>query len=426
MATTANVNATSFQAGRSGPDVRSDCRVVFVPRGAGGIDIELQSKVAAYYGDSILTQARQVLADLGVEHARLVIEDAGALRYVISARIEAAVRRADLGEGRRSLPEPIALPAPSSRDRLRRSRLYLPGSEPKYFTNAALHAPDAVILDLEDAVHPAEKDSARIVVRNALRAVDFGNCERIVRINQGPLGLADLDEVVPESPDLILIPKTERADQVTEVEQRIARVQSRCGLHRDIWLLPILESALGIEHAWAIATASPHNVALTIGLEDYTADLGVVKTALGAESLYARTRLVNAARAAGLQPNDSVYGDVGDLPGLAAWARNARALGFEGMGCVHPLQIAVIHDAFAPTQQEIERALRIFAAYEEAQARGLGVVSLGSKMIDAPVVQRALKLVQTAERMGLVTQEMRAAATVPSRETKAASDGGEG
>ena len=426
MASTANVNATSFGAGRSGPDVPSDCRVVFVPRGAGGIDIELQSKVAAYYGDSILTQARQVLADLGVEHARLLIEDAGALPYVISARIEAAVRRADLGEGRRSLPEQMALPAPSPRDRLRRSRLYLPGSEPKYFTNAALHAPDAVILDLEDAVHPAEKDSARILVRNALRAVDFGNCERMVRINQGPLGLADLDEVVPESPDLILIPKTERAEQVIEVEQRIARVQSRCGMHRDIWLLPILESALGIENAWAIATASAHTVAFTIGLEDYTADLGVAKTALGAESLYARTRLVNAARAAGLQPNDSVYADIGDLAGLAAWARNARALGFEGMGCVHPLQIAVIHQAFAPTQPEIERALRIVAAYEEAQARGLGVVSLGSKMIDAPVVQRALKLVQTAERIGVVTQEMRAAATLRPRETKIVSDGGEG
>jgi len=331
-----------------------------------------------------------------------------------------------LGEGRRSLPEPVTLPAPSARDRLRRSRLYLPGSEPKYFINAALHAPDTIILDLEDAVHANEKDAARVLVRNALRAVDFGACERMVRINQLPLGLADLDEVVPESPDLILLPKTEHAVQVTEVEQRIARVQSRCGVHRDIWLLPILETALGIENAWAIATASPRNVALTIGLEDYTADLGVAKTALGAESLYARTRLVNAARAAGLQANDSVYGDVGDLEGLAAWARNARALGFEGMGCVHPLQVAVIHQAFAPTQQEIDRALRIVGAYEDAQARGLGVVSLGSKMIDAPVVQRALKLVQRAERMGVVTQEMRAAAAMRAAAPQAAAEGGEG
>ncbi|MGZ7029658.1 MAG: aldolase/citrate lyase family protein [Terriglobales bacterium] len=402
MATTANVNTTTFEAGRSGADIRSDCHVVFSGHTSGGIDIELQSKVAAYYGDSILTQARQVLADLGVEHGRLLIEDAGALPFVISARIEAAVRRAGLGEGRRSLPEQVPLPAPSLRDRLRRSRLYLPGSEPKYFVNAALHAPDTIILDLEDAVHPNEKDAARVLVRNALRAVDFGTCERMVRINQLPLGLADLDEVVPESPDLVLIPKTEHPEQVAEVEQRIARVQSRCGLHRDIWLLPILETAMGIENAMPIATASPHNVALTIGLEDYTADIGVAKTALGAESLYARTRIINAAKAAGLQANDSVYGDVGDLEGLAAWARNARALGFEGMGCVHPLQVAVIHQAFAPAQQEIDRALRIVAAYEDAQASGLGVVSLGSKMIDAPVVHRALKLVERARLMGLI------------------------
>jgi citrate lyase subunit beta/citryl-CoA lyase len=426
MATTANVNATAFEAGRGGKDVRSDCRAVFVPRTSGGLDIELQSKVAAYYGDAILTQARQVLADLGVEHARLLLEDQGALPFVIAARIEAAVRRAGLGEGRRSLPEQVALKAPSARDRLRRSRLYLPGSEPKYFINAALHAPDTVIFDLEDAVHPAEKDSARILVRNALRAVAFGHCERMVRINQLPLGLADLDEVVPESPDVILIPKTEHPEQVAGVEQRIARVQLKTGLSRDIWLLPILETALGIEHAFAIATASPRNVALTIGLEDYTADLGVAKTALGAESLYARTRLVNAARAAGLQANDSVYGDVGDLEGLAARARNARALGFEGMGCVHPLQVAVIHEAFAPAPQEIERALRIVAAFEDAKARGLGVVSLGSKMIDPPVVQRALKLVQQAERMGVITPEMRAAAAVQAAAPKAASEGGEG
>ncbi len=422
---TASVNAATFEAGRSGPEVRSDCRVVIAPRTSGGVEVELQSKVAAYYGESIAAQARHVLRDLGIEHARVQIEDSGALPFVISARIEAAVRRAGLGEGRRSLPDPIAIAEASPRDRLRRSRLYLPGSEPKYFINAALHAPDAIILDLEDSVHPTEKDAARVLVRNALRAVDFRACERMVRINQLPLGLADLDEVVPESPDVILIPKAEHAEQVVDVEQRIARVQARCAVKRDIWLLPILETALGIENAMEIAAASSRNVALTIGLEDYTADLGVAKTSGGAESLYARTRLVNAARAAGLRANDSVYGDVGDMEGLATWARNARALGFEGMGCVHPLQIAVIHEAFAPTRQEIERALRIVAAYEDAEKRGLGVVSMGSKMIDAPVVQRAAQLVERAERMGAVTAEMRKAIQ-SAPEQKSAAESGEG
>jgi citrate lyase subunit beta/citryl-CoA lyase len=214
--------------------------------------------------------------------------------------------------------------------------------------------------------------------------------------------LVDLDEIVPESPDLILIPKVESPVQVVEASQRIAAIKADYGITRSIWLMPILESALGIEEAFAIAKASDKVVALTIGLEDYTSDLGVVKTATGAESLYARQRVVNAAHAADVQAIDSVFGDVGDLDGLRAWGLNSRSLGFEGMGCVHPLQIAVIHDAFAPTAAEIERSRKIVSAYNDAAHRGLGVVSLGSKMIDAPVVQRALKLMARAQAMGLV------------------------
>lgn len=391
------------EAGRSGADIRSDLRVRIEAREHGGLDIELQSRVAPYYGESIRWQAEAVLDELGVRHARVTIQDEGALPFVISARIEAAARRAGFGNGTRVLPEQVALPTASTRDRLRRSRLYVPGSEPKYFINAALHGADAVILDLEDSVHPTEKDAARLLVRNALRTVDFLQCERMVRINQLPLGLEDLDEIVSESPDLILIPKVETANQLIDAKARITRVQGDYGISRPIWLMPILESALGIENAFSIAEAGDSTVALTIGLEDYTADLGVVKTASGAESLYARQRVVNAAHAAGIQAIDSVFGDVSDLDGLRIWGTNARALGFEGMGCVHPAQIPVIHEAFAPTALEIERARKIVAAYDNAQELGRGVVSLGSKMIDPPVVQRALKLMARAQAMGLLS-----------------------
>jgi len=395
----------SAEAGRLGDDVRSDLHVVFEPRRDGGIMIELESRVAPYYGASIEAQARQVLSELGVFNARVHIRDQGALPFVIAARIEAAVRRAGLGKGKRALPERVEPPPASAKDRLRRSRLYLPGSEPRFFINAGLHGPDAIILDLEDSVHPAEKDTARILARNALRAVRFGAAERMVRINQLPLGLTDLEEVVPEGPDMILIPKVERAEQVVEADRCIGEITSRCKLDRPIWLMPILESALGIENASAIASASERVAALTIGLEDYTADLGVVKTAQGDESLYARLRLVNAARAAGVQAIDSVYGDVDDLEGLRRWGERSRSLGFEGMGCIHPRQIPVIHEAFAPSQIEIQKALSIVGAFEEAQRRGLGVVSLGSKMIDPPVVRRALKLVAQARAMGLLASD---------------------
>lgn len=392
------------EAGHWGKEIRSDLHVRIEPRERGEIAIDLESRVKPYYGDSILRQAEEVLEALGVRHALVQIRDEGALPFTIAARIEAAVRRAGLGEGTRVLPDRITLPNSSGRDRMRRSRLYLPGSEPKYFVNAALHGADAIILDLEDSVHASEKDAARLLVRNALRAVDFLQCERMVRINQLPLGLADLAEVVPESPDLILIPKVESAEQVIESVRRIEEIKADYGITRSIWLMPILESALGIENAFAIATSTEQIVALTIGLEDYTADLGVVKSATGTESLYARQRVVNAAHAAGVQAIDSVFGDVGDMDGLRVWGQNSRALGFEGMGCVHPSQIPIIHEAFAPTAAEIEKARKIVAAFHEAQEKGLGVVSLGSKMIDPPVVERAVKLMRRAQAMGLVTE----------------------
>jgi citrate lyase subunit beta/citryl-CoA lyase len=263
--------------------------------------------------------------------------------------------------------------------------------------NAALHQPDAVILDLEDSVHPEEKDTARLLVRNALRCIDFGTAERMVRINPWPLGLMDLEAIVPEGPDVVLVPKVEHERQVVEVARAIRRFMPG----REVHIMPILESALGVENALAIARADPYVVALTIGLEDYTADLGVVKTAEGAESLYARSRLVNAARAVGIQPIDSVYGDVGDVDGLRRWAERSRALGFEGMGCIHPRQIEVIHAAFAPSPDELEKAQRIVAAFDDAQRRGLAVVSVGTRMVDPPVVKRALRLVELARRQGL-------------------------
>lgn len=397
--TTQEKPAGMGEAGHSGKDVRSDLHVAIEARDSGGVEITMQSRVAPYYGEAILVQARQVLEVLGIKHARVELRDEGALPFVIAARIETAARRAGMGLGRKASPEKLALPEPSPRDRLRRSRLYLPGSEPKYFINAALHGADAVILDLEDSVHHAEKDAARILVRNTLRAVDFGKCERLVRINQLPMGLEDLAEIVPESPDLVLLPKTELPEQVAETDRMIGELKGRYGITRPIWLMPILESALGIENASAIAQASKNVVALTIGLEDYTFDLGVAKTAAGSESLYARSRLVNTCRALGVQAIDSVFGDVGDMDGLRRWAESSRALGFEGMGCIHPGQIPVIHTAFAPSPVELEKAMKIVAAFEEAQQRGMGVVSLGSKMVDLPVVERARKLVETAKRM---------------------------
>jgi citrate lyase subunit beta/citryl-CoA lyase len=388
-------------AGRQGEAVRSDLWVAVELRDRGGVEIDLTSRVEPYYGEAIRKQVGAILAAAGTEHARVEIADHGALPFVIAARVECALRRAGVETGTAGLPEAaVALPPAPAKDRLRRSRLYLPGNEPKYFINAGLHGPDGIILDLEDSVHPGEKDAARLVVRNALRGVDFGRAERMVRINQLPAGHEDLQAIVPQQPDMVLIPKVEHAGQVREVDEAISGLLGSREGDRPIWIMPIVESALGVEHAFEIAGACERVAALTLGLEDYAADIGVPKSADGDESLYARTRAVNAARAAGVQAIDSVFGQVDDVEGLRRWCERSRRLGFVGMGCLHPRQIQVIHDAYRPSEAEIRKALKIVEAFEKARAAGLGVVSLGSKMIDPPVIKQAQSLVRQAREQG--------------------------
>ncbi|HEX6560111.1 MAG TPA: aldolase/citrate lyase family protein [Longimicrobiales bacterium] len=387
-------------AGRYGPDVRSDLHVTIERTDDGVIDIAVRSKVSTLYGEAIRDSITASLQAAGVWSARVHVEDEGALPFVIEARTECALRRLGSVGGDLRPKRMVAVPGSSAPDRLRRSRLYLPGNEPKFMINSGLHVPDAVILDLEDSVHPADKDAARLLARNALRSVDFGGAERMVRINPLPLGLADLEVIIPESPDLILVPKAENPDDIRKVAQTIHTLNPG----RTIHLMPIVESALGVERAFEIAQAHASVVALTIGLEDYTADLGVVKTRGGLESIYARMRVVNAARAVGVQAIDSVFGDVADMRGLRSWARRSRSIGFDGMGCIHPTQIRVIHEMFAPSAAEIEKALAVVAAFEDASRKGLAVVSLGSRMIDPPVLKRAQRLVANARRQGLLKE----------------------
>jgi citrate lyase subunit beta/citryl-CoA lyase len=278
--------------------------------------------------------------------------------------------------------------------------LYLPGNTPKLMLNAGIHKPDGIILDLEDSVAPAKKDEARLLVRNALRQVNFYGAERMVRINQLPRGLDDLEYVVPHDVNLILLPKCESAEQVIQVDEKIKQIKSQAGTEHPVYLMPIIESALGVIKAYEIASASDNVVALAIGLEDYTADLGAPRTTEGRETFFARGQLVNAARAARVQPIDSVFSDVSDMEGLRQVVLESKSLGFDGMGCIHPRQIKVIHEAFAPSEAEINKAKEIVHAFDQAEAEGLGVVSLGSKMIDPPVVKRAQQTIDLAIKTG--------------------------
>jgi len=273
--------------------------------------------------------------------------------------------------------------------------------------NAGLHRPDGIILDLEDSVAPSKKIEARFLVRNALRSVDFYGAERMVRINQIPRGLDDLDYVIPHNVNLILIPKCESADQIRQVEDRIAMISQQYTLENPVHLMPIIESALGVIKPYEIATASPNVVALAIGLEDYTADLGTQRSPEGRETFFARCQVANAAKAAGIQPIDSFFSDVADMDALKNVILESKSLGFEGMGCIHPRQIGIIHENFAPNPTEIEKACAIVNAFHEAEEQGLGVVSLGSKMIDPPVVKRAQHTLDIAIEIGKLAKNWR-------------------
>lgn len=394
-------------AGNNADSVRSDCFVSLEIKESGGLNIQVKSKVKTLFGDDIYAVCKTGLEFFGIEHADFLIEDKGALPWVIMARIEAAVKQL-INSDKELLPEMIQEnTTDSQRSQFRFSRLYLPGNTPSMMLNAGIHKPNGLILDLEDSVAPVKKPEARFLVRNALRALNMYGAERMVRINQGEMGISDLAYVIPHKVNLLLVPKCESADYIRDLDKEVAKIKARHIMNIPTWYMPIIESALGIEKAFEIATASKNVVALAIGLEDFTADLGVRRTKEATESFYARTRLVNACKAAGIQPIDSVFSDVGDMDGLRENVKTSKSLGFEGMGCIHPRQIPVIHESFAPEADEIEKAKKIVNAFFEASEKGLGVVSLGSKMIDPPVVKRAEKVIDLALRMGLLQENWR-------------------
>jgi citrate lyase subunit beta / citryl-CoA lyase len=400
-------------SGNKGEKVRSDCFLTLELADEGGIQIELQSKVISLYKNSIIKLCQDSLAYFGIKNAKLSMNDQGALPLVIMARIEHAVKQL-IDSEKELLPGIIEEnKSISSKGQFRFSRLYIPGNTPSMMINAGIHKPNGIILDLEDAVAPDKKVEAAYLVRNALRAIDFYGAERMVRINQLPRGLDDLKFIVPNHVNLILIPKCESAEQIKLVGSEIDKIREGKNLSYPIYYMPIIESALGVENAFEIANSSKDVVAMAIGLEDYTADIGVQRTNEGKESLYARTRLVNACKAAKIQAIDSVFSDIVDMEGLATNVKNSKALGFEGMGCIHPRQIAVIHQYFAPEQAEIDKAKKIILAFNEAKAKGLGVVSIGTKMIDSPVVKRAENTVKLALELGLLDRDWRSDISLP-------------
>ena len=285
-----------------------------------------------------------------------------------------------------------------------RSMLFLPGNNPNMLINGSCLGADAVIFDLEDAVAPAEKDAARILVRNTMRYMDFAGCGRIVRINSidTPYWRKDLDQILPYKPDLILLPKSGSAADVLAADEYMTQLEEKLGFQPNtVGLMPLIETAMGVENSFAIATATKRIKALFLGAEDLTADLRCKRTKEGREIEYARTRLVVAARAAGIDVFDTPFTDVNDDEGIVVDAELAKALGFSGKASISPRHVEVINRVFSPTMAEIDYAYEVIEAIRIAKEQGKGAIALRGKMIDAPIVARAERTISMAVEMGL-------------------------
>jgi citrate lyase subunit beta/citryl-CoA lyase len=289
-----------------------------------------------------------------------------------------------------------------------RSMLFLPGNNPNMLINGNCLGADAVIFDLEDAVAPAEKTAARVLVRNTMRYMDFGSCGRIVRINSvdTPYWQKDLDLIMPCKPDLILLPKTSSAWEAQEADRYMTALEEKLGFEPNtVGLMPLIETAMGVENSFAIATAAKRVKALFLGAEDLTADLRCKRTKEGREIEYARTRLVVAARAANIDVFDTPFTDVNDDEGIVVDAELAKALGFSGKASISPRHVEVINRVFSPTMAEIDYAYEVIEAIRIAKEQGKGAIALRGKMIDAPIVARAERTISMAVEMGLGREE---------------------
>lgn len=301
--------------------------------------------------------------------------------------------------------------------KLRRSMLFVPGNNPAMVKDAHIYGSDSIIFDLEDAVSPAEKDAARLLVYSALRTIDYGATELVVRVNglDTPWFEADVEAMVRGGIEVIRLPKTETAEDIRHLEALVAATERAAGIPEGrVKLMAALESPLAIINAYEIARSSPRLIGIALSAEDFVTSMKTNRSPEGVELFEARGRIVIAARAAGVMALDTVFTDINDQEGFLREVRLIKQMGFDGKSVVNPNQIPLVHAAFAPTEDEVRKARRVIEAAREAEARGLGVVSLDGKMIDKPIVVRAERVLALAEASGIA----RAPAAAAPKEAK--------
>ncbi|WEV44425.1 aldolase/citrate lyase family protein [Lactobacillus sp. ESL0684] len=294
------------------------------------------------------------------------------------------------------------------KNRLRRTMMFVPGNNPAMIKDAGIYGADSIMLDLEDAVSLTEKDAARMLVFNAIKTVDFGGAEIVVRINgqDTPFYDEDVKAMVLAGVDVIRLPKTESAEMIQKLVKDMEKAEEEYGIAKgSIGVMAAIESAKGVLNSPTIATATPLMMGLAVSGEDYTADMHTHRYPDGRELEFARNMVLQSARAAGVYAFDTVFSNMQDTEGFYRETNYIYELGFDGKSLVNPRQISMVNEVFNPTKAEIENAKNVQNAIREAKAKGSGVISMNGKMVDKPVVEKANRVLETAKASNLIDKE---------------------
>ncbi len=292
--------------------------------------------------------------------------------------------------------------------RARRALLYMPGHDMRKIQKSITLGVDSICMDMEDGVASNRKTEARETIAKALQTIDFGKSEKLARINPVGSGLEneDLNAVLPFRPDGIVIPKVETSNQILWVDETIATEEKRQGWQPGaIVLIVLVETARGIVNLPQIVTSTPRLQALIFGAEDLAGDMGAIRTPEGWEVFYARSAVVTYAAAYDLQAIDMVFVDFHNTEGLIKESLEGARLGYTGKQVIHPNQVEPVQQTFTPDDRAIAEALRIMRAYEQHQSEGFGAFALDGKMVDAPVVKAARRVLAKAVAAGKIAPE---------------------
>lgn len=298
----------------------------------------------------------------------------------------------------------------NARTRLRRTMMFVPANNPKMINAADIYGADSIMFDVEDAVAITEKDTARILISNALKTLKFKS-EKVVRINhptQTPYGMDDLAVILPAKPDMIRLPKLEDMEELEIVANEIEKAEKEYGFEEgSITIIAAIESVKGLYNVRQMSK-HPRMTAIALGAEDFIANIKTQRTKTGVELYYARSEILMAARDAEIQCFDTVFSDVNDMEGFANEVTLIRDMGFDGKSVVHPKQIKVVNELFTPTEKQIKHAVKVLKSFDDATKNNKGVIAVDGKMIDGPIVVRAERVVAQAKAAGINVAEYQA------------------